>query len=91
MPIYRDSYGNERRTLEEFALWRASTPAALLGGAQCPAVEYTFAVSDDDDGQRWRGPTDEERCELVRIVTASEHCCRDLGDDCPLRSEPGPD
>lgn len=88
MPTFRDYSGIERDTIEEFALMRATHSAPLLGGAECPAAEYTFAVADARN--LWRNPTRLEREQLVQLVVRSGHCCRNLGDRCPLRTKPGP-
>lgn len=55
--IYRN-YGDTDAcgTLDEFVLERVGMDAALVGGMRDAAVEYTWAVSDDD-GMSYRNPT----------------------------------
>ena len=73
--VYRDSYGNQRTGLQEWVDFNLSVRQPLLGGAVCPAVEYTFAVSDDG-GETFRNPTDDERSDLADAVKETGRCCR---------------
>ena len=50
--------------------------APLLGGATCPAIDYTWSVSDDR-GETYRNPTDEEKAALRAEVAKF---CYDCGD-----------
>ena len=41
---------------QEMAQYRIENPTLPVGGAQCPALEYTFSGSTDG-GQSWEHPT----------------------------------
>ena len=47
MPHYRDSGSPTFPDIEALANYRVRVQAPLFGDATCPAVEYTFAVSED--------------------------------------------
>ena len=87
MPTFRDSWGITRDNIEDFALFRATSKAPRLGGALCPAVEFTFSVATDDD--KWRNPTVEERERLAELVKQSGHCCQNEGHQCHLLNQHG--
>ena len=71
-------------TLDEFVLERVAMDAALVGGMRDAAIEYTWAVSDDD-GRSYRNPTDEEREEFCEAVWAYRSRNIDCSRDCELR------
>lgn len=82
MPIYRDYADVTFDTLEDLAEHRIRVQAPLLGGAVCPATEYTFAASRDD-GKSWHNPDLYTKESLTMSVARQEGCCRNLEDGCP--------
>ena len=82
MPRYQDYNKVEFETIEELAEYRIRVKAPLMGGAMCPAAEYTFAVSHDN-GASWQNPTDEDKQALLEAVVKHTDCCRNLGAECP--------
>ena len=81
-PIYQDYTGTVFQDMTNLAEYRIKHPAPQLGGAICPAVEYTFAVSDDG-GQTWRNPTELTKAALREAVLNQPGCCRNLAGQCP--------
>lgn len=83
--IYRN-YGNTVAcgTLDEFVRERVAMDAALVGGMRDAALEYTWAVSDND-GRSYRNPTDEEREEFYEAVWEYRSGNIDCSRDCELR------
>ena len=84
MTLFKDSYGQTSPDLQSFAQQRVTQQAPLLGGIQCHAAEYTFAVSEDG-GRTWHNPSTETRQALTEAITATGLCCQQLGQECPLR------
>ena len=60
--------------LSGLARQRVESNAPLLGGISCPALEYTWSVSDDD-GETERNPTEEEKAALRREVAKYCYDC----------------
>ena len=58
-PQYRDTW-QEYPNMAEMARGRVANPGPNLGGTQCPASEFTFAVSEDG-GENWHNPRPEEK------------------------------
>ncbi len=83
--IYRN-YGDTDAcgTLDEFVLERVGMDAALVGGIRDAALEYTWAVSDND-GESYRNPTEEECEEFYEAVWAYRARNIDCSRDCQLR------
>ena len=85
--IYRDSWGLQFDSIDGLARYRVDHPAPQLGATQCPAIEYTFAVSTDD-GHSWRNPGENEQQELRQNVRAhlmeTGRCCLNNPDNCPV-------
>ncbi len=83
--IYRN-YGDADAcgTLDEFVLERVRMDAALVGGMRDAALEYTWAVSDNN-GESYRNPTDQEREEFYEAVWAYRARNIDCSRDCHLR------
>lgn len=65
--VYKDYLGVGFVPLSGLARQRVEATAPLLGGMTCPALEYTWSVSDDG-GETFRNPTDEEKAALRREV-----------------------
>ena len=86
MTMYQDSWGIVALgSMQDFALSRVNQRVPLLGGALCPAYEYTFAISEDN-AQTWRNPTQAEKFQLYQEIMATTQCCRGLATRCPLAS-----
>ena len=58
--LYQTTWKQTFNSLDELALHGIEKTAPLLGGMECSAAQYTFAVSEDG-GADWRNPTDEEK------------------------------
>ena len=58
-PQYRDTW-EKYPSMTEMGRHRAANSGPNLGGTQCPASEFTFAVSDDG-GENWRNPRSDEQ------------------------------
>ena len=84
MPIYRDYSGVVKLDLPDLAEYRINNPAPLLNGCQCPAAEYTFAISTDE-GKTWRNPTTLTKMSLREAVLNTNRCCLNLDNQCPIR------
>ena len=84
MPHYRDYAGPTFPDIEALANYRVRVQAPLFGDATCPAVEYTFAVSEDR-GETWLNPSDATKEALKQAVQNQLSCCRNLGDECPVK------
>ena len=66
-------------SLEEFARKRIRMSATLIEGVTDPAIQYYWAVSDDD-GASYRNPTDDEQTKFViaiGTIRAEKVNCRD--------------
>ena len=81
--VFRDSYGNERTGIADWAEFNVDSKQPLLGGAVCPAVEYNFSVTGNDGNVR--KPTSGERRELADAVLATGRCCQGEIEDCEFR------
>ena len=85
MPHYRDYAGPNFPNLSGLANYRVRVQAPVVGTVSCPAVEYTFTVSEDQ-GKTWHHPSETTIEELKQAVCAQPDCCRNLGDECPTKS-----
>ncbi len=85
LAIYQDYSGVVKPDLATLAKYRTERQAPLLDGVDCPAVEYTFAVSDDD-GRTWHNPSPATKQYLKEIVRNINRCCLNLDNRCPLRN-----
>ena len=79
--IYRDTWKITYDSLEQTAQDRVANPGPLLGGAECPAAQFTLAASDDN-GATWRNLTPSETQELINRVALQPQCCQNAGTDC---------
>ena len=79
---YRDYIGAEFDDIGDLADFRINNSAPLLGGAECPAMEYNFSVSED--GTNWRKPNTVELTALMFRIKAHSGCCQNLGVNCPV-------
>lgn len=70
--------------LGAFALDRVSMDAMKLGDSVIPAIDYTWAISDDG-GESYRNPTNEDKMDLYSAVRT---LCRDCGDAGEGKSDP---
>lgn len=73
---FRCTYGIVSEGLSAFALARATMDAPKIGGAESPAVEYLYSVSEDG-GETYRNPTLQEQHEFEDEIV---RYCRDCGD-----------
>ena len=81
--IYRGSWGDRLDSMPELARYRVENPAPPLGGVQCPALEYTFAVSIYG-GQSWHNPGAHEKQELRQSILETSGCCLKDLENCPV-------
>ena len=70
--------------MAEMARRRVANPGPSLGGTQCPASEFTFAVSDDG-GENWRNPRPDEKKALDQAIIDTSRCCQETPNTCFLR------
>ena len=82
--LYKDTWKGPFE-FEQFARDRAESHAPLIAGVECPASQFTFAVSDDG-GENWRNPRAEEQDALNQAIIATGQCCQQTPDNCFLRT-----
>ena len=82
--IFQDSWGLRFDSILEMAQYRIENPTLPVGGAQCPALEYTFSGSTDG-GQSWEHPTASEMTLLRQGILDSSGCCLNDLQSCPAR------
>ena len=63
------------------AATRVRNPGPNLGGTECPASEFTFAVSDDG-GENWRNHRPDEQKALDQVIVDTGQCCQGTLDNC---------
>ena len=80
---FKDTW-QEFNSIAEMAMVRVDQPGPNLGGSQCPAWQFTFAVSEDD-GASWRNPTTEEKEELAQAIRDTGRCCQRDITTCSVR------
>lgn len=82
-PQYQDTW-EKYPSMAEMAGRRVANPGPNLGGTQCPASQFTFAVSEDG-GENWRNPRPDEQEALNQAIIATGRCCQKTPDNCFVR------